>query len=201
MKPSRRFRGIDGSLDTRNQTVKSSLGQASSLFGGKFEQCEEGTRFAVLNLWTFSNLNCRGAFTPLLHFVFVFFRPGEKVGIVGRTGSGKSSLMQVLFRMVDCEEGSVAIDGVNTKSIGLAALRSRLTIIPQVPVVFFPVTCPFIALLAVRLGKGLVFETLCRARPIFISLILPVRTKGASTSLIPSAKPLLNIELVNRKYA
>lgn len=40
--------------------------------------------------------------------------------------------MQVLFRMVDCEEGSVAIDGVDTKAIGLAALRSRLTIIPQV---------------------------------------------------------------------
>ena len=41
--------------------------------------------------------------------------------------------MQVLFRMVDCEGGSVAIDGVDTKAIGLAALRSRLTIIPQVP--------------------------------------------------------------------
>lgn len=54
------------------------------------------------------------------------------MGIVGRTGSGKSSLMQVLFRMVDCEDGSVAIDGVNTKAIGLAVLRSRLTIIPQV---------------------------------------------------------------------
>lgn len=59
-------------------------------------------------------------------------RPGEKIGIVGRTGSGKSSLMQVLFRMVDCEEGSIAVDGVDTKAIGLAALRSRLTIIPQV---------------------------------------------------------------------
>lgn len=59
------------------------------------------------------------------------------MGIVGRTGSGKSSLMQVLFRMVDCEEGSVAIDGVDTKAIGLAALRSRLTIIPQVIHTFF----------------------------------------------------------------
>lgn len=65
-----------------------------------------------------------------------FGRPGEKVGIVGRTGSGKSSLMQVLFRMVDCESGSVSIDGVDTKAIGLAALRSRLTIIPQVHRVF-----------------------------------------------------------------
>lgn len=67
-------------------------------------------------------------------------RPGEKIGIVGRTGSGKSTLMQVLFRMVDCEDGSVAIDGVDTKAIGLAALRSRLTIIPQVMVMVMRVT-------------------------------------------------------------
>ena len=66
-------------------------------------------------------------------------RPGEKIGIVGRTGSGKSTLMQVLFRMVDCEDGSVAIDGVDTKAIGLAALRSRLTIIPQVMVMIMRV--------------------------------------------------------------
>lgn len=45
--------------------------------------------------------------------------------------------MQVLFRMVDCEDGSVAIDGVDTKAVGLAALRSRLTIIPQVPALLY----------------------------------------------------------------
>ncbi|CAM9789450.1 unnamed protein product [Ectocarpus sp. 4 AP-2014] len=72
----------------------------------------------------------------VLKGVTLTIRPGEKIGIVGRTGSGKSSLMQVLFRMVDCEEGSIAIDGVDTKAIGLAALRSRLTIIPQEPVLF-----------------------------------------------------------------
>eukprot|EP00904_Undaria_pinnatifida_P009922 jgi/Undpi1/605/HiC_scaffold_10.g04069.m1 len=72
----------------------------------------------------------------VLKGVTLTIRPGEKIGIVGRTGSGKSTLMQVLFRMVDCEDGSVAIDGVDTKAIGLAALRSRLTIIPQEPVLF-----------------------------------------------------------------
>eukprot|EP00752_Nemacystus_decipiens_P001289 g1282.t1 len=72
----------------------------------------------------------------VLKGVSLAIRPGEKIGIVGRTGSGKSTLMQVLFRMVDCEGGSVAIDGVDTKAIGLAALRSRLTIIPQEPVLF-----------------------------------------------------------------
>lgn len=71
-----------------------------------------------------------------------YARPGEKIGIVGRTGSGKSTLMQVLFRMVDCEDGSVAIDGVDTKAIGLAALRSRLTIIPQVMILITMIISP-----------------------------------------------------------
>ncbi|KAI8621186.1 P-loop containing nucleoside triphosphate hydrolase protein [Chytriomyces sp. MP71] len=60
----------------------------------------------------------------------------QKVGVVGRTGSGKSSLMQVLFRMVEPESGEVIVDGINTKSLGLTDLRSRLAIIPQDPVLF-----------------------------------------------------------------
>lgn len=60
--------------------------------------------------------------------------PGTSVGIVGRTGAGKTSLVSVLFRLIDATEGVVTIDGKDTTAVGLAALRSGITIIPQMPV-------------------------------------------------------------------
>ncbi|KFB46633.1 hypothetical protein ZHAS_00014538 [Anopheles sinensis] len=61
---------------------------------------------------------------------------GEKVGIVGRTGAGKSSLTLALFRIIEAAGGSICIDGHDISKLGLHALRSRLTIIPQDPVLF-----------------------------------------------------------------
>lgn len=57
---------------------------------------------------------------------------GEHVGVVGRTGSGKSSLFLVFFRIVEPESGNVLIDGQNISELGLTTLRKSLSMIPQV---------------------------------------------------------------------
>ena len=69
--------------------------------------------------------------------------PGEKIGCIGRTGAGKSSIIQTLFRMVEIDkEGSemkdsyIKFDNVDTKTIGLHFLRNSISIIPQTPFIF-----------------------------------------------------------------
>lgn len=71
----------------------------------------------------------------VLRNLSVSIQAGEKIGIVGRTGAGKSSIVQALFRLAHVE-GTIEIDGINTESLGLHALRSKISIIPQDPVLF-----------------------------------------------------------------
>ncbi|XP_037398584.1 ATP-binding cassette sub-family C member 9 isoform X3 [Pygocentrus nattereri] len=73
---------------------------------------------------------------PVLKHVNAFINPGQKVGICGRTGSGKSSLSLAFFNMVDVFEGKIIIDGIDICKLPLQTLRSRLSIILQDPVLF-----------------------------------------------------------------
>ncbi|KAH3901952.1 probable Metal resistance protein YCF1 [Saccharomycodes ludwigii] len=72
----------------------------------------------------------------VLHDINLSIESREKIGIVGRTGAGKSSLTLALFRIIEASSGHIEIDGINTSTIGLADLRHKLSIIPQDSQVF-----------------------------------------------------------------
>lgn len=78
----------------------------------------------------------RSDLDPVLRNVSFKIKPLEKVGIVGRTGAGKSSLALALFRGLEAETGRILIDGVDIGLIGLQDLRESITIVPQDPTLF-----------------------------------------------------------------
>ncbi|XP_078432524.1 ABC transporter C family member 2-like [Wolffia australiana] len=81
-------------------------------------------------------LRYRPELPPVLHGISFKIAASEKVGIVGRTGAGKSSMLNALFRIVEAERGRIFVDGCDVSKMGLADLRQVLGIIPQSPVLF-----------------------------------------------------------------
>ncbi|CAL5409236.1 unnamed protein product [Camellia sinensis] len=81
-------------------------------------------------------LRYRPELPPVLHGLSFTVLPSDKVGIVGRTGAGKSSMLNALFRIVELERGRILIDGYDIAKFGLTDLRKVLGIIPQAPVLF-----------------------------------------------------------------
>lgn len=82
---------------------------------------------------TFNNFSTRyrEGLNLVLKNINLDIKPHEKIGVVGRTGAGKSSLTLSLFRIIEPAEGNISIDSINTSTIGLLDLRRRLAIIPQ----------------------------------------------------------------------
>ncbi|KAJ1902993.1 hypothetical protein LPJ81_003305 [Coemansia sp. IMI 209127] len=74
--------------------------------------------------------------TPVLHGISFTVAHGEKIGVVGRTGAGKSSLSLAFLRFIEATSGSIVVDGIDISRIGLEELRRNVTIIPQDPSLF-----------------------------------------------------------------
>lgn len=112
--------------------------------GIELENCLQGTASELPSSWpdkgaiTFENatLSYRADLPPVLNNIYVEIKAGERVGIVGRTGAGKSSILMALFRITELSEGKIIIDGVDIRSISLKQSRSPISIIPQDPVIF-----------------------------------------------------------------
>ncbi|KAJ3016131.1 hypothetical protein HKX48_004186 [Thoreauomyces humboldtii] len=87
---------------------------------------------------TFENLQLgySAVAKPVVENLSLAVASGEHLGVVGRTGAGKSTLMLSLFRIVEPQVGRILIDGIDISTLSLQTLRTGLTIIPQEPVLF-----------------------------------------------------------------
>lgn len=78
-------------------------------------------------------MSYRKTLEPAIRNLSFTVQAGMKIGVVGRTGAGKSSIFQALFRLCELSEGSIKIDGIDTRKLGLHLLRQSIAYIPQQP--------------------------------------------------------------------
>jgi len=82
------------------------------------------------------SLRYRPTTEQVLHQLSFKVAQGEKIGVVGRTGAGKSTICLSMSRIIELEEGQILVDGIDIAQIPLNVLRSRITVIPQDPTIF-----------------------------------------------------------------
>eukprot|EP01124_Arcella_intermedia_P001504 TRINITY_DN10821_c1_g2_i1.p1 TRINITY_DN10821_c1_g2~~TRINITY_DN10821_c1_g2_i1.p1 ORF type:complete len:1056 (+),score=242.81 TRINITY_DN10821_c1_g2_i1:171-3170(+) len=104
----------------------------------KIEESEPPPHWPQKGAITFNNVFMKYPISesPVLKDLSFTIYPKEKIGIVGRTGAGKSSIISSLFRIIEIYHGKIEIDGIDISQIGLQDLRTRLSIIPQDPTFF-----------------------------------------------------------------
>nr|UOU03335.1 ATP-binding cassette subfamily C1-4 [Brachionus rubens] len=112
-----------------------SLPQEAEWVNEKLRPDQDWPTKGVINFKKYS-VKYREELDFVLNNIDCSIKSGEKIGIVGRTGAGKSSLTLGLFRILESNYGDIEIDEINIKNIGLHDLRKKLTIIPQDPVLF-----------------------------------------------------------------
>ncbi|KAJ6292464.1 hypothetical protein OIU78_024607 [Salix suchowensis] len=105
-----------------------------AIINGKY--MDNNIRFSLVTISSDGWLAIRPELPPVLHGLSFAVSPSEKLGIAGRTGAGKSSMLNALFRIVELERGEITIDGCDVTKFGLTDLRKVLSIIPQSPVLF-----------------------------------------------------------------
>jgi ABC-type multidrug transport system fused ATPase/permease subunit len=118
--------------------------QRQLLLGGDGDGGQGGARSVEESDWPahgrieYRNVSAtyRSDLAPVLRGLSFVVEARQKVGVVGRTGAGKSSLFLSLYRIIEPIAGQILIDGVDTQNLGVLQLRSRLSIIPQEPVLF-----------------------------------------------------------------
>ncbi|SCV70703.1 BQ2448_3465 [Microbotryum intermedium] len=81
-------------------------------------------------------MSYRPELPPVLKGFSLRIEGGQKIGVVGRTGAGKSTILQCLFRMVELQSGKISIDGIDISKLGLNQLREKIAIIPQDALLF-----------------------------------------------------------------
>lgn len=129
---------------------------------------------------------------PVLRNVSFRIEPRQKIGIVGRTGAGKSSLALAIFRALEADEGKILIDDVDISLIGLQDLRERITIVPQEPTLFMGTIRSNLDPFSLYTDEEL-FEALRR-----VQLIAPGELEAnrlaAASAPVPQPPPLIDIQ-------
>lgn len=125
--------------------LQRSVNELEALVGFEYSPTEQSEQYAAVHAEIkrgeicFSEVNfsyCAADSVPLYQHLSVMITPGERVGLVGYSGSGKSTFVRLIQRLYEIQSGKITIDGQDIAQMQLASLRSQIAIVPQEPLLF-----------------------------------------------------------------